>query len=125
MTDTDELLDALFEAITAGDIDAVAQLFHDDIKVWHNVTDRTVDAARSLSILRYFVKTVSARRYEIIERRQWPGGAMQRHVLHGRADDEAIRAPVSITFEIRDGKIAAIYEYVDSAAVAPLMRAPV
>ena len=121
--DVDDLLDAFFDAITAGDIEAVASMYDEDVRVWHNVTDRAVDAAASLAILRYYVRTVSGRRYEVIERRHWPGGAMQRHVLHGRVGSQTIHAPVSITFAIRDGKITAIHEYVDSAAIAAMMPA--
>ena len=115
------VLDRLFAAISAGDIDAVAAVFHDEIQVWHNVTGRTVDKRAGLAIMRWYVKTVAARRYEVVERRHWPGGAMQRHVLHGRVADVAIHAPVCITFELRGGQIVAIHEYVDSAAIAAMM----
>ncbi len=119
--DPDKLLDEFFAAITAGDLDAVAQMLHAQVQVWHNVTDRTVDAQMSLAILRYYVRTVSPRRYEILERRHWPGGAMQRHIVHGQVGERTMRAPVCISFAFRDGKIAAIHEYVDSAAVTVMM----
>ena len=118
----DELLDALFAAITDGDIDGVAQTFDEQIAVWHNVTDRAVDRDMSLAILSHFVKTVDERRYEILERHHWPGGAMQRHIVHGRIGEEPFYAPVSISFAIRDGRITRIDEYVDSAAVTALTR---
>jgi uncharacterized protein len=122
VVDVDGLLDAFFDAIVAGDIDTVATLYDEDVRVWHNVTDRTVDKAASLAILRYYVRTVAGRRYEVVERRQWLDGALQRHVLHGRVGEQAIHAPVSITFAFRDGLITAINEYVDSAAIAPMLR---
>jgi ketosteroid isomerase-like protein len=121
--DDDQVIDALFAAITAGDIDAVAGLYDDGVAVWHNVTDRAVDRDASLAILRHFVRTVDARRYEILERRHWEGGAMQRHIVHGRVGDDAFYAPVCIRFELRDGRITRIDEYVDSAAIAALMPA--
>jgi ketosteroid isomerase-like protein len=120
-SDANALLDGLFAAITAGDIDAVAAVYDDEIQVWHNITDRAVDKRAGLAILRWYVKTVSSRHYEIVERRHWPGGVMQRHVLHGQVGDAVIRAPVCITFELRDGQIVAIHEYVDSAAIAAMM----
>ncbi len=117
----DALLDALFDAITAGDIDAVSDIFSEDVAVWHNVTDRAVGRDHSLAILRHFVRTVDERRYEILERRHWQGGAVQRHIVHGRVDGREFYAPVCICFELRDGRIARIDEYVDSAAVSALM----
>ena len=100
-------------------MDAVAAIFHDEIRVWHNVTDRTVDKRAGLAVMRWYVATVTARNYDVLERRHWPGGMMQRHVLHGRLGDVELRAPVCITFEFRDGQIIAIHEYVDSAAMMP------
>jgi ketosteroid isomerase-like protein len=119
--DPDQLLDDFFAAITAGDLDAVAHMFDPQVQVWHNVTDQSVDAETSLAILRYYVRTVSPRRYEIIERRHWPGGAMQRHVVHGKVGEQTMRAPVCISFAFRDGKIVSIHEYVDSAAVTVML----
>ena len=119
--EVDAVLDGLFVAITAGDIDAIAEIFHDEIQVWHNVTDRAVDKRAALAIMRWYVRTVAERRYEVVERRHWPGGVMQRHVLHGRVGDAEIHAPVCIAFEVRDGQIIAIHEYVDSAAIAAMM----
>jgi ketosteroid isomerase-like protein len=117
----DQVLDALFDAITSGDIEAVSEVFAEDVAVWHNVTDRAVDRDASLAILRHFVKTVDDRRYETLERHHWPGGAMQRHIVHGRVGGQPFRAPVCISFELRDGRITRIHEYVDSAAVGILM----
>jgi ketosteroid isomerase-like protein len=46
---------------------------------------------------------------------------MQRHIVHGRVGGQPFRAPVCISFELRDGRITRIHEYVDSAAVGILM----
>ena len=66
--EVDDALDGLFAAITAGDLDAIAGIFHDEILVWHNVTDRAVDKSAALAIMRWYVKTVAERRYEVLER---------------------------------------------------------
>jgi ketosteroid isomerase-like protein len=122
----DELLDRLFGAISAGDIDAVAQLYADEVEVWHNAsTDRrSASSARdrdgSLAVLRAFVKRTEAIRYEVLERRHWEGGAVQRHVLHMRIGgaDHAIDA--CLTFAFCDAHITRVFEYVDGRALAPL-----
>jgi ketosteroid isomerase-like protein len=46
---------------------------------------------------------------------------MQRHIVHGQVGEQTMRAPVCISFAFRAGKIAAINEYVDSAAVSVMM----
>jgi ketosteroid isomerase-like protein len=116
--DTDELLDAFFAAIERGDIDAVADFYDDDVAVWHNVTGNALDKQGSLALLRYWSRSVSAMRYEILERHAFDGGAVQRHVVHGVAGDDTIAAQVAIVFHIADGRITAIHEYLDPSQVA-------
>jgi ketosteroid isomerase-like protein len=120
----DAVLDEFFAAITAGDINSVGELYTDDVQVWHNVTERTLDREGSLALLRYFVRTVDERRYEIVARHHWDGGAVQRHVLHGRVGETVMRAPICLTFAFRDGRISAIHEYVDREHVAAMTPRP-
>src|SRR5262245_48128028 len=115
---TDELLDAFFAAIERGDIDAVADFYDDDVAVWHNVTGNALDKADSLALLRYWSRSVEAMHYEILERRTFEGGAVQRHIVHGEADGETIAAQVAILFHVANARITAIYEYLDPAHVA-------
>ncbi len=117
----DALLDDLFAAIENGDADGIARVFAPDIVVWHNITDRGVDREMSLKILASFVRRVSDRRYEILERRHWDGGAVQRHVVRGTTAQGPMEAPVCIMFQISDGLITRIDEYVDSAAVTAML----
>ena len=116
--DVTALLDALFAAIPRGDIDAVEQLYADDIEVWHNVTGTSMDKAANLKLLAFWSRTVTGMRYEVLERHTYDGGAMQRHVVHGEANGSVIRAEVCIVFHVADGRITRIYEYLDPAAVA-------
>src|SRR4051812_35802163 len=97
----DALLDDFFRAIASGDIESVGEMYTDDVRVWHNVTDRALDREGSLALLRYFVRTVAERRYEIVARHHWDGGAVQRHVLHGRVGQTVMRAPICLTFAFR------------------------
>ena len=121
--DADELLDAFFAAIERGDIDAVADFYDDDIAVWHNVTGNALDKADSLALLRYWSGSVRAMHYEILERHMFDGGAVQRHVVHGEAGDHTIAAHVGIVFHIANGRITAIYEYLDRVSCRRRLRA--
>lgn len=121
---TDELLDRFFAAITRGDIDAVAPFYTDDVQVWHNVTGAALDKPGSLDLLRYWSSRVADLHYEVLERRIYEGGAVQRHVVHGRAGDTAVDAAVCIVFHFDTGRISRIYEYLDAAAVAAVFGPP-
>jgi ketosteroid isomerase-like protein len=116
----DELLDGLFAAISAGDMDAVAGLYAADVEVWHNTSRRTLQREESLAVLRSFLRRTSVVRYEVLERRHWENGAMQRHVLHIRVDEHDHEIDVCITFAFAGGRITRIFEYVDGRALAPL-----
>jgi ketosteroid isomerase-like protein len=116
----DDLLDRLFAAISARDVDAVAELYSDDVRVWHNASGRALEREQSLAVLRSFLRRTEVARYEILERRHWHGGAMQRHILHIRAGGAGHTIDVCITFAFADGFITQVFEYVDSRALAPL-----
>ena len=115
---TDELATAFFAAIERGDLDAVRDLYAPDVQIWHNVTNASQSRDENLKLLQFFTSRVSERRYEIHARDFFPGGFVQRHVLHGKvASGELIAAPVCIVIYVTAGKIEKIFEYLDPAAV--------
>ena len=116
---TSDLLDAFFAAIERGDIDAVDQFYAEDVEVWHNVTGVALDKDAGLALLRYWIDSVTDMHYEVLERRTFDGGAIQRHVIHGDANGTILHVPVCIVFHIDADHITRIYEYLDPAAVAP------
>jgi ketosteroid isomerase-like protein len=116
----DELLDALFASIVARDLDAVGDLYTPDVEVWNGASHRTYDHAGSLRLLRAFLDRTSAVRYEVLERRHWEDGAMQRHVLHVRVEETEHPIDVCITFAFAQGRISRVFEYVDGRSLAPL-----
>jgi ketosteroid isomerase-like protein len=116
----EELLDRLFAAIEAGDLDAVADLYADDVEVWNSSSRRTLARGDSLRLLRSFLERTEGVRYEVIERRLWGDGAMQRHVLHVLVGGGEHPIDVCITFAFANGRIRRVFEYVDGRALAPL-----
>ena len=118
MPDHDDLLDPFFAAIERGDIDAVAPMYADDVAVWHNVSGRALDKGQSLDLLRYWTERVRNVHYEVLERHPFDGGIVQRHVVHGDASGTPVEANVCIVFHVADGRITAIFEYLDAAAVS-------
>jgi ketosteroid isomerase-like protein len=116
----EELLDRLFAAIAASDIDAVADLYSPDMQVWHNASGLALDRDGGLAVLRAFVKRTETVRYEILERRHWDGGAVQRHVLHMRIAGADHALDACIVFAFAGESITRVFEYVDGKALSPL-----
>ena len=115
---TDELATAFFAAIERGDLDAVQGLYAPNVEIWHNVTGRTQTRDENLKLLRFFTGRVSERRYEVLARDFFPGGFVQRHVLHGKlASGELVAAPVCLVVYVSAGRIDRLFEYLDPATV--------
>jgi ketosteroid isomerase-like protein len=119
MTDeTAAIASAFFAAIERGDLDAIRDLYAANVEIWHNVTNRSQTRDENLALLEYFTGRVSALRYEILARDFFPGGFVQRHVLHGKlASGELIAAPVCLVVYVSNGKIDRLFEYLDPATV--------
>ena len=122
MRGQDEILDRLFRAIEDEDIDAVGELYASDVEVWHNASGRSLERTRSLAVLRSFLDRVSEARYELLERRHWDGGAVQRHVLHMQLNGVHHSIDACIVFAFDSGRITRVFEYVDGRSLAPLGR---
>jgi ketosteroid isomerase-like protein len=115
---TQSIAERFFGAIERGDLEAVRDLYAPDVRVWHNVTGRTQTRDQNLQLLTFFASRVAERRYEILGRDHFPGGFVQRHVLHGKlASGEAVAAPVCIVIYVADGKIRELFEYLDPETV--------
>jgi ketosteroid isomerase-like protein len=125
--DVDRVLDQLFSAIQAGDRAAIADLYADDVQVWHSATDRVVDKAASLAILDWLMAPGVTLRYEAIEQLVLGDRVARRHVLTVSVPDhEDIVMPVAIFLTITDGRIRRIDEYVDAKGTDRLIeRIPV
>jgi len=115
---TDAIASAFFAAIERGDLAAVRELYSPAVAVWHNVTSRTQTRDENLALLKFFTGRVSERRYEVLAREFFPGGFVQRHVLHGKlASGEVVAAPVCLVVHVDAGRIVRLYEYLDPATV--------
>jgi ketosteroid isomerase-like protein len=109
---------SFFAALEARDLAAVREIYSPDVAVWHNVTGRTQTRDENLALLELFTSRVSALHYEVSSRDFFPGGFVQRHVLHGElASGERIAAPVCLVVYIADGRIKRLFEYLDPATV--------
>lgn len=51
LEEVDRLADRLFAAIEAGDVEAVAALYADDVEVWHNTSGQAQSKDENLKLL--------------------------------------------------------------------------
>ncbi len=107
----------LFAAIESKNPAAVAELYADDIAVWHNFSNACQDKATNLQTLTALCRGVADIRYDVVERLELPDGrVLQRHVLRGTgASGEAVQIPACMLITVRDGLIVRIDEYLDTA----------
>ena len=118
------VLDRFFAAIEQHDEATIADLYADDVQVWNNMTKAATDKQRNLVVLQRFGSRVDNWRYEILDRCIQPGSAVQRHILHGDTAKGKISAHVCIKFDIADGKITRLYEYLDPADIGAAFAKP-
>ena len=108
-----------FDAIEAGDVDAVADCYTEDVGVWHNFDGLTQTRDENLATLRGMVSRISDRSDEDRRLDVFEGGFVQQHVLVGtRKDGARVSLPAALIARLRGGRIARIDEYIDSAHVA-------
>ena len=124
MSDSDEmnaLADRLFAAIGAGDIDTLRSCMSEDMAVWTNFDDRTVDRAAALTTIGWLCGHVDGLRYQVVERLMTDTGFVQRHILRGTSrSGTEIAMPACIVATVAGGQVTAMAEYLDPS---PLIAA--
>lgn len=119
----DDVANRLFDAIERSDRAAIADLWADDVTVWHSGDPRDNERARALRVIDWFINATAERRYEILERQFFDSGFVQQHIVHatGRGGAE-ITLRVCIVIKVgADGLITRIDEYFDPKDITPLL----
>ena len=121
---TSDLARRFFDAIEAGDIDAMQNSFIPNAEIWHNTDEQIVSPAQTAETLTGMVARIKDRKYTDRRLTVYKGGFAQQHVLTGKRveDDVEVRLPCAIICKITDGKISRLDEYFDSAHVAAFRK---
>lgn len=113
----------LTQRILAGDVEGVAELYHDDLSAWRSHDCRTLVRKQALRVVEILARQLRELRYEDVRIRPTPDGFVQQHVMRCLSPGgEPVEAHVCLVATLRDGRIAHIDEYMDSAQIAPLAR---
>jgi ketosteroid isomerase-like protein len=120
--ETLQIAERLIDAITAGDLDAVDALYHEDLVGWQNFAGRVLNRRQMLKILRGLTAQVKDLHYDEIRVTPTAKGFVQQHVLRATMNDgRPIECAACLVVELRDGRISRIDEYMDGKALAPLL----
>ena len=111
----------LIECVIGGDVAGVGALYHDDIRCWRNLDGRELVKKQALKVVE-FLGTLDELAYEDIRIAATPTGFVQQHTLCCKSPSgEAVRVDACLVGFVEGSQILRIDEYVDSAAMAPLM----
>lgn len=111
----------LFHTVEYGDLEDLRNIFADGAAVWHNTDDALTDVETSIRNLRMIRESASRFHYADIRRQPTPGGFVQQHTLIVEMPDgRAIRDLCCCICTVKDGRIAHMDAYHDSAATGAL-----
>lgn len=119
-----ELAHEFFDAVEAGDQQAMARMYSEDAVVWHNYDQVEIPfgtVVRNLLMVKSLLQDFAYRhrRYTAL-----PDGALLQHSLSGRlADGQLLDAPMAVRIYLRDGRIYRFEEYLDRGTTDALARA--
>jgi ketosteroid isomerase-like protein len=118
-----EIARRLNAAILARDLEGALALYHEDALVWRNLDGRSLGRKQTRKVLEFLFTKVGELRYDDVRVHATPRGFVQQHTLRGRAPSgEPIVAHACLVATVEAGRILRLDEYLDSAAMAPLMR---
>ncbi len=116
-----DLAERLFNAIEAGDVDAVRALYAPDAVIWHNFDRVEQSVEDNLRVLKWMASTFKVRSYDDVRRTVYDGGFVQQHLLRlTKADGTVVELPACIVATCTADHITRIDEYLDSAQAARL-----
>jgi hypothetical protein len=76
----------------------------------------------NLRVLAWMTRNFPSRRYRVHRRVAIPGGFLQQHTLEATTPGGPFDMPACIVVEVRQGRIARLEEYLDSARITELTR---
>ena len=107
-----EIADALQAAIIAGDVDAAARLYADDIVIWHNYDGIDRDKTEALATIAAIHEEFSGFDAANVRRDYLSDGYVQRTVFHGvTADAQPFRSDAMMRVWTNGTRITRIEEY--------------
>lgn len=116
----DILADAFFGALERGSLESVNACFAPGATIWHNFDCKTLTPQENIPGLEALFGNFVRREYREVRRQPTPAGFVQQHVLRlETVDGTVIDWPACIVFDVIDGRITQLAEYVDLSQLSP------
>ena len=113
-------------AIMAKDIETIRQIYAPEAKIWHNFDGIYQSVDDNIRGVHWIHKVLQNVNYDVKRIQPFPGGYLQEHVLRGTlSNGEQFAMPAAVICTVKDGKITALDEYLDSRHTKPLRDANV
>jgi ketosteroid isomerase-like protein len=110
-----KLCNDLFDAIERNDLGAVADCYAPDMTMWVNLTGAEMGREENLEVLRDGATMHRRRTYDDRRINAWDDGFMVQYTTTVVAlDGTKVALSSCLVADVRDGKIAKLYEYLDS-----------
>lgn len=113
--------DRLFDAIERGDFAALAHIFTEDARIWHNFDGQEQTVEENRANLERLAAVLRNWRYRSVRRAVFPDGFVQQHILHGSLPDNSeLALPMCVVGRLDGSRISRVDEYFDAARFAPV-----
>jgi ketosteroid isomerase-like protein len=114
----------LFSALESGNVEAVSELYAEDVAVWHNFSNTEQSKQQNLEVLKAMVAAVESLQYVVLERVDLGDRVLQRHTLTCRlSSGQVFQLPACILVTVSSNKIIRIDEYLDTGQANALRLA--
>ena len=127
-TDPLDVVSGLITAIETGDVGAARAIYHPKVTIWHNTDGLTQTVEENLETLRQLVAVTTERRYDDVRRYAFDKGGgvtgvVEQHVLRATfVNGRTLELSACLIVDVVDGRITALDEYFDSAALSARSR---
>jgi ketosteroid isomerase-like protein len=117
----EQLAHAYGAASASGDNEALGALYDADAVIWHNTDDATQSVTQNLKVSAWLHRTVPDLAIEDVHLDYTDNGFVRRGTLVGTAPNGSpFRVHSLLLVEVAGGKVAKVFEYLDSAPLAVL-----
>lgn len=113
--------DRYFRAIFSGDLATLRTLYARDAVIWHNNDRREISVEENLALVEWFAANLPDQKCEVVRREVLSNGFLQQDLLTATLPDgRPFSHTACVIVTLRDGLVARVEEYIDSAEMQPL-----